>query len=93
MAVMANSMKAAGQHMNQKPPDKLTRLQAHAFIALTAVPTKYSIPDSNSPDIDRNTNQHFMQRVGTHDGDHRCEEMPQRDLYQETQPLCAGDTV
>jgi hypothetical protein len=59
------------------------------------VPCPYQIlyPDLNSPDIDRNINQRFMQLVGTHDGDRRCEEMPQRDLYQETQSLCAGDTV
>ena len=63
------------------------------LVVRIAVPTKYSIRDLNSPDIDRNINQRFMQRVGTHDGDHRCEETLQRDLHQQTQPLCAGDTA
>ncbi len=51
--------------------------RTHRALDGTPVPTKYSIPDLNSLYIDRNIdfNQRFTQLVGTHDGDHRCEEM------------------
>lgn len=81
-----------GANVFAKPP---VYVDLEALGTREHVPTKYSVPDINSPALDRNIdfNQRFTQLVGTLDGDHRCEEMRQRDLYQETQPLCAGDTV